>query len=128
MLLAFACLSSIEYVEIDVAVTPEVLEKLIPLIVGMDGDSCLVGLLFSKFLLDGADVGVFEGLFKYLLHESGDYTSLQTKEFPNIISEMFKFSFVRWLLQRLTGVNGGMALTVHIFALWCSFCNSSASR
>ena len=56
-------LCSVEYVEVDVAVTLEVLEKLIHPVVGMDGDSFFVGFLFSKFLLDGADVGVLKSYF-----------------------------------------------------------------
>ena len=40
-------LISVEYVEVDVAVTLEVLEKLIHLIVGVDGNTFLVGFLFS---------------------------------------------------------------------------------
>ena len=69
-------LISIEYVEVDVAVTLEVLEKLIHLVVGMDGNSFFVGFLFSKLLLDSADVGVLERLFKNLLHKSGDNSAL----------------------------------------------------
>ncbi len=77
-------LLSVEYVKVDVAVSLKMPEKLIHLVVGVDGNSFLVGFLFSKLLFDGTDVGVLEGLFKYLLHKSGDNSALQTKEFAYI--------------------------------------------
>ena len=79
------------------------LEKLIHLVVGMDCKSFLVGFNFQKFLFNITYVGVLEGLFKYLLHESGDNASLQTKEFADIISKMFQILFRQMIAPEIDG-------------------------
>ena len=93
LVLRVSLLCSIENVEVDVVVTLEVLEKLIHLVVDVDGNTFLVGLLFSQFLLDCADVGILERFLKHFLHESGDNSALQPKKFADIISQMLQILF-----------------------------------
>lgn len=94
-------LCSVEYVEVDVAVTLEVLEKLIHLVVGMDGNSFLVGFLFSKLLLNCADVGVLERFLKHFFHKASDDTALESEEFADVVAEMFQVFFCQMVASQI---------------------------
>ena len=92
---------SFEYVEVDVAVTLEVLEQLIHLVAGMDWDSFFCGFALTEFLLDGSDLGALKRLLENLLDKSGDDTALESEEFAYVVAKMFEVFFCQMVAPQI---------------------------
>lgn len=77
------------------------LEQLFHLVTGMDGDSFFCGFALTEFLLDGSYLGTFKRLFKYLLDETGDDSSLKSEEFADVVAEMFEVFFCQMVATQI---------------------------
>ena len=92
---------SIEYVKVDVAVTLEMLEQLFHLVAGMDGDSFFCGFALTEFLLDGSDLCALKRLLENFLDKASDDTALESKEFANVVAEMFQVFFCQMVAPQI---------------------------
>ena len=92
---------SFEYVEVDVAVTLEVLEQLIHLVAGLEWDSFFCGFALTEFLLDGSDLGALKRLLENLLDKSGDDTALESEEFAYVVAKMFEVFFCQMVAPQI---------------------------
>lgn len=99
---------SIEYVEIDVAVTLEMLEQFSIWSRVWIGILSFVDLL-SRSFCSMVRICVLSKASRNLLDKAGDDTALESEKFADVVAEMFQVFFVRWLLRRFTGVNGGIS-------------------
>lgn len=94
-------LGSIEYVEVDVAVTLEMLEQLFHLVTGMDGDSFFCGFALTEFLLDGSYLCALKRLLEDFLDKASDDTALESKEFADVVAEMFEVFFCQMVASQV---------------------------
>ena len=92
---------SIEYVKVDVAVTLEMLEQLFHLVAGMDGDSFFCGFALTEFLLDGSYLCALKRLLEDFLDKASDDTALESKEFANVVAEMFQVFFCQMVAPQI---------------------------
>lgn len=92
---------SIEYVEVVVAVTLEMLEQFFHLVAGMDWNSFFCRFALSEFLLDGSDLCALKRLLENLLDKSGDDTALESEKFADVVAEMFKVFFCEMVASQI---------------------------
>lgn len=92
---------SIEYVKVDVAVTLEMLEQFFHLVAGMDGDSFFCRFALTEFLLDGSDLCALKRLLENFLDKASDDTALESKEFANVVAEMFQVFFCQMVAPQI---------------------------